>query len=173
MAAFQYGRDSLEIVLDLVASIEYAKHRGKKTTVFVYIKRTFDNARHGVILEALKQLGIEGRLCYWISNFLKDRTIFISTAGQATASHMITRGASRGGVLSPTLFNITLIGLTRKLPKHVNLSLFADVSIWTSCATQRFSREWLQENDQHNFRMLPKTRTNHFPRKLSSYSIRL
>lgn len=71
---------------------------------------------------------------------------YYATAGQVTESLKITRGVPQGGILSPTLFNITLIGLTKKLPKHVNISVFADnIWIWSSCITQHFNRVQLQK----------------------------
>lgn len=54
-----------------------------------------------------------------------------------TADHYVYRGVPQGGVLSPILFNLTLIRLDQVLPSNVNASLYADdICIWASGSTR-------------------------------------
>lgn len=40
--------------------------------------------------------------------------------------HVLTRGVTQGGVLSPLLFNIALISLSKPVQKNVKISMHAD-----------------------------------------------
>lgn len=55
------------------------------------------------------------------------------------AAHTVARGIPQEWELSPTLFNISFVGLAKHLPKSVRLSLYADdISVWTSSISQRY-----------------------------------
>lgn len=116
MAGFRRGRNSLDNIIDLTTSIEKQKKSGRITTaVFLDIKGAFDSVSHKAIRNALCYAGIGGRLYAWILDYLENRTVHMVTTEGKTAEYIVARGVPQGGVLSPTLFNITLIGLVNKL----------------------------------------------------------
>lgn len=68
------------------------------------------------------------------------------TQDYPTSIHYTQRGVPQGGVLSPTLFNLTLIGLASSLPRTVHLSIYADdICIWADGVTRRHVRARLQK----------------------------
>lgn len=70
----------------------------------------------------------------------------MSTLEGLTSDHPVTRGVPQGGVLSPTLFTLALIGLTKVLPKTVSVSVYADdICIWTSGVTRLHVQARLQK----------------------------
>lgn len=101
------------------------------------MKGAFDRVTHEAVLQALLEVGVGGRLYAWIKSYLTRRSIFMTTQEGDTADHYVYRGVPQGGVLSPTLFNLTLIRLDQVLPSNVNASLYADdICIWASGSTQ-------------------------------------
>lgn len=65
----------------------------------------------------------------WLSDYLRDRTVYMTTTSEVTTGHAIRPGAPQAVVLSHILFNICLVGLPKVLPPGVNISLYAD-DIW-------------------------------------------
>lgn len=116
------------------------------TAVFLNIKGALDSVSHKAIRNALCYAGIGGRLYAWILDYLENRTVHMGTTEGKTAEYIVARGVPEGVVLSPTLFNITLVGLVNKLPRNVRLTLYEDdICIWTSWITQRFNVIRLQK----------------------------
>uniref|UniRef100_L7M0K7 Putative tick transposon n=1 Tax=Rhipicephalus pulchellus TaxID=72859 RepID=L7M0K7_RHIPC len=138
MTGFRNGRSSIDSVIDLITTVEHQKRRHRLTAaVFLDIKGAFDNVLHDAILNALEDYGIGGRMHQWIASYLQDRTIFMSTADGDTNKHPIYRGVPQGGVLSPTLFNIVLFGLAKKLGGRISVFVYADdICIWTTSLTR-------------------------------------
>lgn len=93
------------------------RRRYLTTALFLNIKDVFGSIKHQTILNALSEVGINGHLVYWITNNIKDRTIYAPTGMGGSAAHAVTRGVPPGGVLSNALFNISLIDIAKSLPK--------------------------------------------------------
>lgn len=68
-----------------------------------------------------------------VRSYFTGRSIFVSTTEDDSSRHTVTRGVLQGVVLSPTLFNIALIGLADELPEIIRASLYAvEICIWAS-----------------------------------------
>lgn len=71
---------------------------------------------------------------------------FVETADGPTSQHYVSRGVPQGSVLSPTLFSLSLVGLTEALPTTVHISIYADdICIWTSGVSRPQIRARLQK----------------------------
>lgn len=172
MGGFRRGRSSVDNIIDLLTSVECEKRRRYVTTaLFLDVKGAFDCIEHQAILNALSDIGVNGHLFDWINNYLQDRTIYVSTDMGDSAAHTVTRGVPQGGVLSPTLFNISLIGLAKLLPKSVRLSLYADdICVWTSSISQRYVSARLQKAANTILEYLEKRGLTISPRKSAAMS---
>lgn len=147
MSGFRKGRSSIDNVIALANCVRRSKaERSLIIAVFLDVKGAFDNVTHEAIHSALRSIGIAGRMYNWLSDYLRDRTIYMSTDQGDTSLHHVSRGVPQGGILSPTLFNISLLGLDRSLPPTVQISLYADdICIWCSGRNRRIVHARLQK----------------------------
>lgn len=146
MAGFRRGRSSIDNVVDLVTYVQHEKSRKRLcASLFLDVKGAYDNVTHEAILSALEEVGVGGRTFRWIRSYLSMRSFFVSTEDGRTSLHYSCRGVPQGGVLSPVLFNITLIALLQHVPSTVRLSMYADdICVWTSAVTRLQLRARIQ-----------------------------
>lgn len=147
MAGFRRLRSSIDNVIDLVTYVQHQKmSRRLSVALFLDVKGAYDNVSHEAILDALESVGLGGRVYRWIQCYLHMRSLFMQTDDGPTSEHYTHRGVPQGGVLSPTLFNLVLIGLVERIPDSVQISLYADdICAWTSGVTRPQVRARLQK----------------------------
>lgn len=105
-----------------------------KFLVAVDIRKAFDSIPHKSVIASAKENGIEGNMLRFIQDFLEERTYKVKVGETEGLIQYNRIGVPQGAILSPTLFNITMTALAKKLEKIPNLSftIYADdVTIWT------------------------------------------
>lgn len=145
MSGFHKGPSSIDKVIALATHVKEAKARRQLTIAnFIDIKLAYDCMLHGAISTAMRSAGISGCMYDWICN-LRGRSIYMCVADGDASQQNVTRGVPQGGVLSPTLFILSLVGLERFLPVSVKISMYADdIRICFSGHNQRVIRARLQ-----------------------------
>ena len=103
------------------------------------LRKAFGWVSHAILLHKLtSQLGIQGNLLTWLTNYLTDRTQFSVVNGLHSTVLNVTCGIPRGSVLGPQLFTL----YTNDQPSagaSGSLFIYADDTTIFSCPA-RFPR---------------------------------
>lgn len=146
MTGFRRGRSSIDNVIDLTTYIQQQKCLKRiSVALFLDVKGAYDNVTHEAILESLEAVGIGGRMFQWIRDYLTRRSFYVQTENGPSANYYTYCGVPQGGVLSPILFNLAMIGLAELLPNTIHLSIYADdICLWSSAVTRLQVRARIQ-----------------------------
>ena len=109
------------------------------------MKKAFDLAwKHG-ILYTLHKWGIRGNLAYFIEGFLKQRSSVVRLGPLLSDSFTQENGVPQGSVLSTTLFNVLINGVSEVIHLPVKHIIFADdLAIFLPCTDVKIGQEILQ-----------------------------
>ncbi|CAB4027477.1 Hypothetical predicted protein, partial [Paramuricea clavata] len=93
--------------------------------VFIDLKKAFDTIDHQIILQKLKNYGIDENNLTWFYSYLTDRTQKCRVNGQLSDSVPVACGVPQGSRLGPLLFLIYINDLPNCLD-HTTARMFAD-----------------------------------------------
>ena len=122
--AFQSGRSTESIALELIGAIERAMFSDKlSAAIFLDISQAFDAVSPDAVIEAMRTKGIDHKIVDWYGNFISKR---ISTCNfkNAKVSRLIRVGCPQGGILSPLAWNLVFDTLIRDVG-HTSTQIFA------------------------------------------------
>ncbi|XP_037576762.1 uncharacterized protein LOC119458983 [Dermacentor silvarum] len=107
-----------------------------KAVLALDLSKAFDRVEHHAIMTALSPLNVGARTYTYIQAFLTARTAELRFGPLTYPTYSLKSiGTPQGSVLSPFLFNITLIPLARQLATvpHLKHTLYADdITLWTT-----------------------------------------
>jgi retron-type reverse transcriptase len=92
--------------------------------IFLDLKKAFDTVNHNILLNKLKNYGINGRMLKWFKSYLSQRNQAVSIGSEVSDFKNIDIGVPQGSILGPLLFIIYI----NSLPEHVNCKvvMYAD-----------------------------------------------
>ena len=92
--------------------------------IFCDVSKAFDRVWHRGLLFKLKQIGIEGQILNWLTDYLQNREQKVVLDGFNSGWEEIDAGVPQGSVLGPFLFLIYINDITEGL--NCGIKLFAD-----------------------------------------------
>ena len=113
--------------------------------IYLDLSKAFDKVNHSILIHKIKQLGISGKICSWIQNFLSDRTQQVIIDGANSSPAKVLSGVPQGTVLGPVLFIIYMNDL-HSVVKNSLLKCFADDSKLIKSIENLQDREKLVED---------------------------
>lgn len=149
MIGFRPGLFTQDAMLLLKNQIISHKTRDTRAILGLDMEKAFDNILHTFILETISNLGLGSHFHQYVEAFPSGRMATLK-AGDLTSDTMKlgNRGTPQGAVISPTLFNISMIGLARRLEgiEGIEYTLYADdVTIWCTGGSDGEIEQRLQE----------------------------
>lgn len=116
MAGFRPGLSTQDIMLMLKKDILDSQTKDVKGVLALDLAKAFDTIKHRFILEAISKMDLGTKFHSFVRSFLKDRRATIKV-GQIQSEQFTlgAKGTPQGAVLSPLLFNIAMLGLSKKL----------------------------------------------------------
>ena len=124
---FRPGKNTTDPIAALTTDILNGFNDSKTTTaVFFDLEKAFDTVNRYTIITNLTMMGIHGKMLKFIHNYLEDRYIKVKIGKTVSSIERTQVGVPQGGVLSATLFNISINTILDDLPPGIKGSLYAD-----------------------------------------------
>ena len=122
---FRPGHSTTEQLLLVYEYVSEMIDRGETVDVVLFdYSKAFDVVPHSILIDKLKNIGIDGEILSWISSFLMGRTMRVNVQGQLSRPQSVTSGVTQGSVLGPLLFLIYINHIAAKLT--CRFAIFAD-----------------------------------------------
>ena len=80
---------------------------GRTITVALDMSKAFDTINIHKIIRKLLHINIPGTIIRFIANYIKGRKAYTTYRNHTSSQRQLKTGVPQGGVLSPTLFNIS------------------------------------------------------------------
>ncbi|XP_075538142.1 uncharacterized protein LOC142572725 isoform X1 [Dermacentor variabilis] len=149
MVGFRPGLSAQDAMLQLMHDIfDPLIPAHTKAILALYLSKAFDCVEHQAIMAALSPLNVGARMYAYIQVFLSQRTAEVLMGYHASPSYTLSGvGTPQGSVLSPFVFNSTIIPLAHALHNipHLYHTLYADdITLWTTHGIDGDIEETLQ-----------------------------
>ncbi|KAG0421985.1 hypothetical protein HPB47_002157 [Ixodes persulcatus] len=122
---------------------------GEHLLLALDLKGAFDNISHEAILKGLNTISCGERIFDYIKSFLTGRTASIGIGHtRSDKIEVPNKGTPQGAIVSPVLFNIAMLALTKELRKIPDLGyvLYADgITLWATKGSLAQKEATLQE----------------------------
>ena len=89
------------------------------------MQKAFDKVDHGILLNKLKKIGINGKIGVWIHNLLSNRQQCVAVNGTTSSEAQVRSGIPQGSVLGPLPFLIHISDINYEIADST-VSCFAD-----------------------------------------------
>ena len=119
----------LEFTSDLAVNLN---NKMQTDVIYFDFAKAFDSVNHDIILMKLKnQFGINGKLLYFILNYLKDRKQRVAIDGEFSEWQPVRSGVPQGSILGPLFFVLFINDIVEVISHDSSVLLYADdMKVW-------------------------------------------
>ena len=118
----------------------------KVSSLFLDIKRGFDNVDPSQLTSALRNKGVHRYVVAWVSSFLTNRKCRLLYQGSPKVFAPVAVGTPQGSPISPLLFVIYVSPLHPPIPRGLILSYVDDFVVTVASASHRRNVQLLQSH---------------------------
>ena len=93
--------------------------------IYLDFAKAFDTVDHGILLNKLKKIGINGKIGVWIHNFQSNKQQCVAANGTTSSEAQARSGVPQGSVSGPLLFLIHISDINYEIADSI-VSCFAD-----------------------------------------------
>ena len=116
--------DSLaRLEADILESLARKQHL---VAVFFDIAKAYDTTWRYLILRKIHSLGYRGLICFFVQNFLDNRTFKVRIGNKFSNIYEQQQGVPQGSVMSVTLFALAINDIVSNVPRDICKSLYVD-----------------------------------------------
>jgi ribonuclease HI len=131
LTEYQCGFRSKRSTLDhLVAFESYIRDafilKEHVVAIFFDLEKAYDTTWKYGIMKDLHDMGLRGRLPYFINSFLTDRTFKVRIGSTLSDNYDQETGVPQGSILSPMCFNIKINNIVKSIQENIKCSLYVD-----------------------------------------------
>ncbi|XP_075550265.1 uncharacterized protein LOC142583658 [Dermacentor variabilis] len=134
MLVFRAHLSTRDAMLQIKHQVLDNKTRGTRAILGLGLKKAFGNAAHAAILRSIATLNLGNRAYSYVQDFLTNRKVSLTLGKLASEDRSLgSVGTPQRSVISPMLFNLSMIGLSEHLNaiQRVHHTIYADdITIW-------------------------------------------
>ena len=129
---FRRFRSTTQALLRLTQDIVNGFNKREMTVaVMIDLEKAYDSVWRDGLLFKLYEKGIQGKMWFWLRDFLSERTAVCSLRNQEGVQFQTNLGLPQGSVLSPLLFNIYIADIYESVTSQ-KVKFADDGTIWRS-----------------------------------------
>ncbi|XP_037579430.1 uncharacterized protein LOC119462158 [Dermacentor silvarum] len=149
MIGFRAGLSTQDAMKMIKHHIIDGSTRDTRALLGLDLEKAFDNVLHEYILASVADLELEPRLYNYVRSFLTGRKAKLRI-GEFVSDEVLLgpRGTPQDSVISPTHFNMCMVGLSRKLAQveGIKHNIYADyITIWCTGGSEGQLESVMQE----------------------------
>ena len=146
--AFQKLHNTLTSLLNVTDSwFSNADKRKINISIFLDLKKAFDNADHKILLSKLSKYGIGGAPHQWFTSYLTDRIQDCQIYGSSSQQRKVQCGIPQVSCLGPLLFLLYVDDFERCLEKSSTNKYAVIEELCNDLKTQgKNIAEWMRQN---------------------------
>ena len=128
---FRKSRSTITNLIEYYESVLLQLENSKFVdSIYLDFSKAFDKCDHGIIIQKLTKLGIQGNLLRWIECFLRRRKQCVVIDGHKSETVWVISGVPQGSVLGPLLFLVLIYDITNGINYSILSSFADDTKLW-------------------------------------------